>query len=103
MGACGRDIMLSPLPIYRQFISNTLVHMTDENRKPVEKIRVGSAVATIWENDGANGSTFLSVELSNRYKDPEGNWKDGTNFKHGDLLNVAKAVERAEEFCATRG
>ena len=65
-----------------------------KGNQPAAKFRVGFVTATVWKNDD-----FYNVNVSRSYKD-DGEWKDGDSFGHGDLLNLVKAVERAEAFIA---
>ncbi|MGY3406126.1 hypothetical protein ACVWZV_002239 [Bradyrhizobium sp. GM5.1] len=67
-----------------------------EGEKPIKKFRVGNVTAAIWKNDA-----FYSVTLQRSYKDGE-EWKNADSFGHGDLMNVAKVVERAETFISER-
>lgn len=60
--------------------------------KPVKKLRVGNVTAAIWKND----DTFYSVTLQKSYKQDD-EWKNTDSLNHGDLLNAAKALQRAEE------
>ncbi len=64
--------------------------------KPVKKCRVGSVTAAIWKNDG-----FFSVTLQKSYKQDD-EWKNTESLSHGDLLNAAKALERAEEWISAQ-
>ena len=66
------------------------------NNQPAAKFRIGAVTATVWENEGS-GRTFYSVNLSRSYKDGD-DWKEADNFNHGDLLNAAKVLKRAEQY-----
>lgn len=61
------------------------------SNQPAHKVRIGLVTATIWNNDRHH-----SVELSRSYRTDEGEWRSIGSFFHGDLLNVAKCLERAE-------
>jgi hypothetical protein len=63
---------------------------------PVTKIRIGNITATVW----LNNETFFSVVLSKSYKDGS-DWKETDQLNHGDLLNAAKVLQRAEEWIGT--
>jgi hypothetical protein len=59
---------------------------------PVAKFRIGFLTSTIWKN-----SDHYDVELVRRYKD--GNeWKETNVFRHDDLLNAVRVLQRAEDF-----
>lgn len=62
-------------------------------KPPAQKFRVGLVAATIWDNEG-----FYSVDVSRSYKGDDGDWKSTSSFKHSDLLNLAKCLERAESW-----
>ena len=60
--------------------------------KPVKKFRVGFVTVAVWKNED-----FHSVTLQKSFKDGD-EWKNTDSFNHADLLNTAKALERAEEW-----
>lgn len=70
--------------------------MANAKNQPAAKFRVGYVTATVWKNDN-----FYNVTLSKSYKDGE-DWKDTDQLGHGDLLNAAKVLERAEEFISNQ-
>lgn len=65
------------------------------SKQPAYKFRLGLITATIWDNDG-----FFTVDLARSYKDKDGQWQSTTSYGHADLLNIAKSVERAENWIA---
>ncbi len=69
--------------------------------KPAAKFRIGYVTATVWKNEGPNDREFYSVVLSRSYKEGD-EWKDTDQLGHGDLLNAAKALQRAEDFIAAQ-
>jgi hypothetical protein len=73
--------------------------MTDENKKPVHKISVGSGIlATIWENSTSNG-VLHAVEVERRYRDKESEeWKTSTSYVGTQVLLASKAYEMAFEY-----
>lgn len=60
--------------------------------QPAAKFRLGNVTATVWKND-----KFYNVVLTKTYKDGD-EYKDTDQLGHGDLLNAAKVLERAEAF-----
>jgi hypothetical protein len=64
---------------------------------PVSKFRVGNVTAAVWKNDGG----FYSVTLQRSYKEDD-EWKNTDNLGHGDLLNAAEVLMRAEEYISAR-
>ena len=63
-------------------------------KQPVVRFRIGLVTATIWLND-----KFYSTVLSKSYKEGA-DWRETDQLGHGDLLNAAKVLHRAEEFIA---
>jgi hypothetical protein len=66
--------------------------------QPSAKFRLGSVTAAVWKN----GEGFYNVTLQRSYKDDAGEWKNTDQLGHGDLLNAAKVLERAEEYIARK-
>lgn len=60
--------------------------------KPVATFRLGYVQATVWKN-----GEHYNTNVTRSYKDGD-TWKDGESFSSGDLLNLAKTAERAEQF-----
>ena len=67
--------------------------MMSNNQPPVAEVRDGYIKASIWKNEGANGS-FYSVTFKNAYK-KEGNYHDTDSFQNADCLRLARVAERA--------
>ena len=65
-----------------------------KDNKPAAKFRIGSVTATVWLND----EKFYNVVLSRSYKDSNDEWAETEQLNHGDLLNAAKVLERAERY-----
>lgn len=71
------------------------------SNKPVHKISTGrGAVASIWENEGRNGS-FFNVTLERAYRDGE-DMKSSSSFGRDDLLAAAKALDLAHTWILER-
>jgi hypothetical protein len=68
--------------------------------KPSAKFRIGAVTATVWENKNGDRS-FYSTTLVRSYKDGE-DWKEADSFNHGDLLNAAEVMRRAESWIAAQ-
>ncbi|TCU78887.1 hypothetical protein EDE08_101670 [Bradyrhizobium sp. R2.2-H] len=63
---------------------------------PVVKFRIGFVTASVWAND-----RHYNVTLSKSYKEKDSDeWRETDSLGHGDLLNAAKVLERAESFIA---
>jgi hypothetical protein len=66
---------------------------TNENKKPVHEIRIGSVKAAIWERPTESGDVFYSVTVSRLYrKDDKWNFTD--SFRPHDLLILAKVLDQ---------
>ena len=62
---------------------------------PAAKFRIGYVSVTVWKNDG-----YYNVDLSRSYKDKNDEWQETSQLGHGDLLNAAQLLRRAEDFIA---
>ena len=69
------------------------------NNKPATTLRRGIVKATIWENTSKNGP-FFSTTFSRSYKDPSGNWRNGTSFALNDLESLLTLAHEAKEWIA---
>ena len=68
----------------------------EKSNKPVERLRIGRLVASIWGNQGGDdNSKFYTARIDRRYRDGEGNWKTSGSFGRDDLLVVAKLADQA--------
>ena len=65
-------------------------------QRPAHEIRLGRIKATIWANQGDNG-TWFNVALSRSYKDGD-EWKSSTSFGRDELLTVAKVADLANSW-----
>lgn len=68
------------------------------SNQPEKRFRLGYLTATIWKNEGKERS-FYSVTLQRTYKDGD-ELKNTEALGHGDLLNAAKLLTRAEVWIA---
>ncbi|MCF6283601.1 MAG: hypothetical protein L3K26_00190 [Candidatus Hydrogenedentes bacterium] len=66
--------------------------MTTTNQ-PIETLRDGSIKATIWKNEGDNGS-FYTAEISRTYQKEE-TYHDSYSFSGTDLLKVSRLTLKA--------
>jgi len=80
--------------------------MTHQSDRPVQRFKAGSVSAAVWATTrerGGRTSTRYAVSIVKRYKDPEGNWHNGTTFFPNDLPRVQLVAGKAYEFCSTGG
>ena len=73
--------------------------MAEKAAPPALSIGVGTVRLTVWENETSNGGKRYSVQPSRSYLKDE-QWQRTDYFNHGDLLNLAKLLERAEDWIA---
>jgi hypothetical protein len=67
--------------------------------QPSARIRIGNVTAAVWKNSEG----FYSVTLQKSYREKDSDeWKNTDNLSHGDLLNAARVLERAEEYIARK-
>ena len=99
-----RDKPLPQPPALETNAGERCVPMAKEKPKatnqPAAKFRLGYVTATVWKNPGNGDKEFYNVQLNRSYKDDDGNWHDDGSLGHGDLLNAAKVLQRAESFIA---
>lgn len=67
--------------------------MEKEKTKPVDEVKLGVIVASIWKNESKNGPHY-NVTLARLYKDGE-HWKRSESFGRDDLLVAAKVLDLA--------
>ena len=52
--------------------------------KPTTTSKLGNVEIAAWENEH-EGKTFFNSSIGVRYRDKEGNYKDGSSFSEQDL------------------
>ena len=65
-----------------------------EHKKPAATITLFPVRAAIWANK-TDKSTFYSVTIASRYKDPSGKWQNSVSLNESDLLLGSKALDMA--------
>ena len=70
------------------------------NSKPAAELRIGTAKATIWENE-VGGLTCHNVTFSRIYPDG-GQWKTTQSLGFSNLLSVVKLADQAHTLIAER-
>jgi len=68
--------------------------MSSENQKPALTLTDGNIKATIWKQQGPNGS-FYSAAFSKTYRDEQGNYHNSHSFAGTDLLKVSQLAQQA--------
>lgn len=67
-----------------------------ETKKPIQSIRLGKIVASIWAGGDKDAPTRHNVTISRLYKEAQDKqWKRSTSFGRDDLLQVAKVLDLA--------
>jgi len=73
--------------------SNANKNEAAETKKlPVDKVRVGSITASVWENTNDKG-TFFNVTFERRYKDAQDQWHSTHSYGENDLQDLRKAAD----------
>jgi len=67
--------------------------MSENNAKPVYRLRYGNVVAAVWLNNSSSGY-FYNTTFSRLYRDGD-KWADSTSFEDRDLPSLAKAAADA--------
>ena len=68
----------------------------EKSQRPVDRLRIGALVASIWENQAADGEgKFYAARIERRYQDADGNWKTTHSFGRNHLLALAKLADQA--------
>lgn len=67
--------------------------MSQENNKPVHRIRIGLINAAIFENASKEGQTFYNTQFERAYKDAD-DWKHTRSFGKDDLLALSKLSDQ---------
>lgn len=67
---------------------------TRPKNTPLEVLRDGSLKATIWENEGENG-TYFSTTFARTYQADDGSLKDSHSFSGSELLRVSELARQA--------
>ena len=70
----------------------------EEKKRPTHEIRMGAVKAAIWENEGSNGTKFMTANFHTLYRDRDGNWCRSSSFGRDDLLLLAKVANEAHSF-----
>jgi hypothetical protein len=66
--------------------------MSDNTKKPVERLNVFPVSAAIWRNQTAKGA-FYSVTFERSYRDEAGKWQTSQSFNASDLLALSKLAD----------
>ena len=62
--------------------------------QPLETLRDGRLKATVWENQGENGS-YHTVTLAKVYEGKDGQLQETSSFSAGELLRVAELARES--------
>jgi len=67
-------------------------------RKPPYEIWRGAIRATIFTNEGSDGSRWCSLAVTRRYKDRQGHWQDTHSFQVQHLPLLAEVIKEAQQW-----
>ena len=73
--------------------ADTRQDQKEDNRGPVDTVRVGAVKGVIWEREGTNGM-FQTATFSKSYRDQDGNVRDSNSFSSDDVLKLGVAARR---------
>lgn len=65
--------------------------------QPIKKYKAGSIRATVWENDVKDTGKYQTISIERVYQDKDGNWKNSSSFRLGDLPKVGVMVQKIYE------
>ena len=68
----------------------------EEKNHPEKKFSTGALTATIWKNEGKEG-TFNTISVERRFKDKKDEWQSTSTLRVNDLPKVAVLVNKAFE------
>lgn len=71
--------------------------MSQENNRPVHRIRFGLVSASIFQNTSPEGQAFFNTTFERAYKEGE-EWKHSKSFGRDDLLVLAKLGDLAHSW-----
>jgi hypothetical protein len=70
---------------------------SSESNSPLNVLRDGRLKATVWENEGENG-TYHTVTLAKIYEDNNGKLQETNSFSGGELLRIAELAREAHSY-----
>ena len=75
--------------------------MSNQNSKPVHRIRYGAVSVAIWENQSANG-TFHNATVERTYRDGEDKPQSTNSFGLTDIALLNLALTEAAQWINTQ-
>ena len=63
---------------------------------PAYKDQIGSVSLTIWRQE-SGGRVWYSNTITRNYQDSNGEWQTSDSYNRGDLQNLIRAAQIAEE------
>ena len=76
--------------------SDIMAEKTEKKEAP-EHIKDGVLSVAIWTNKTAEGKLWKSFTIQRSYQDKDQKWQNTTSLRAGDLLKMAKLLEKAYE------
>jgi hypothetical protein len=75
----------------------------DSKAAPAHKVRVGSAVATVWPNESENGGgPWYNTTLVRVYKNDKDEYVESTSYAENQLLELIAAAQMAHQWIVER-
>jgi len=69
---------------------------------PVHKVRCGSTVATIWENEGENGPWHNTTVIRSYRADDKDEYEETNSYLESQLLELSAAARLAHAWIVAR-
>jgi len=67
----------------------------DQKNRPVETFRDGRLKATLWQNEGKDGSPYYTVNLAKVYEDRNGKVQETSSFSDTEILRINELGKEA--------
>lgn len=84
-------------------------NQTNEKKKPVFSVKMGTIDGAVWEQDGKNGK-FYTISTHRNYLDEndktggeKGTWKQTNSLRVNDAPAQMLVLQKCYEFCKTKG
>ena len=71
----------------------------DSSDGPVHKVRIGYVEATVWRNEGDNG-TWYNITCRRSWKDDKDEWQNSDSFGLRESCQLIQALQMATAWAA---
>ena len=63
--------------------------------KPVKHCTLGNVAVAVWKNQSQNGNDWFQVDISKRYRDESGDWKNSNRYRDADIPVLKHLLDEA--------